>query len=176
MDPFLTRLLAAALLVAIGVGLAAVAIWWVYLRRRARRDGVLLSVDRREAPGRTFSSAEHRLVGRPDAIRRLSDGRQVPIEIKHRRTPRAGPPRSHRIQVAVYCLLIESTTGRAPPYGLLRYSDGEEFRLPWDDRARDEVLRLRAAIDAPYRGEATPSAARCARCAWHDACDARAPG
>ena len=173
MDPDLTRVLGAALLVALGVGLALFAIRSSLLRRRARRDGALVSVDRASASGPSLSSSEHRLVGRPDALRRLPDGREVPIEIKHRATPRGGPTRSHRVQVAAYCLLIEDTTGRAPPYGLLRYSDGGEFRLPWDDRARAELLEVRASIALPYRGAATPSPARCARCAWRDGCDAR---
>lgn len=83
--------------------------------------------------------------------------------------------RSHRIQVAAYCLLIESATGRAPPYGVLRYSDGGEFRITWDAPARAELLELRAAMGRPYRGEATPSAARCSRCPWRTGCDARFP-
>jgi CRISPR-associated exonuclease Cas4 len=98
----------------------------------------------------------------------------VPIEIKHRATPRGGPTRSHRIQVAAYCLALESMTGRPPPYGLLRYSDGGEFRVPWDAAARAELLDLRAAIGRTYRGEATPSPARCARCPWRAGCDVRA--
>ena len=175
MDPALTQALAARALVLLGIVIAVVVGRALLLRRRDRRDGELLSVDREGAPGRRIASEEYRVVGRPDALRRLADGREVPIEIKRRRTPRSGPLRSHRLQVAAYCLVIESATGRAPPYGVLRYSDGGEFRIPWDAPARSEVLGLLAAMRRPYRGEATPSPGRCAGCAWRRGCDARAP-
>jgi len=121
----------------------------------------------------TLRSERYRLVGRPDELRRLGDGRVVPVEFKSRSTPPRGPSPSHVVQVRAYCLLVEETTGSAPPYGILRYSDGE-FRVRWDDRARDELLRLRAEVLRPYDGRATPSRARCARCPWFGACDARA--
>ncbi len=167
------RIVGAAVLVLAGIGVAAGTIRSFLRRRRERRDGVLLSVDREEAHGPSLTSEEHRLVGRPDAIRRLADGRRIPVEIKHRATPREGPPRSHRVQIAAYSLLVESTWGRSPPYGVLRYSDGGEFRIPWDAQARRELLQLRASIARPYRGEATPSPGRCARCPWRHGCDAR---
>ncbi|MCI4361027.1 MAG: PD-(D/E)XK nuclease family protein, partial [Thermoplasmata archaeon] len=156
-----------------GVGIAVAVVRALHQRGRDRRHGDLLAVDR-SGHGATVVSEEHRIIGRPDAIRRLSDGRAVPIEIKQRATPRGGPTRSLRIQVAAYCLALESMTGRPPPYGLLRYSDGGEFRILWDASARAELLAVRAAIDRPYRGEATPSPGRCARCPWRGGCDARA--
>jgi CRISPR-associated exonuclease Cas4 len=175
-DPLLTRELVAAGLILVGFGIAIGVARAILRRRHDRRYGELVAADRAGSTDRPIVSEEYRIAGRPDAVRRLPDGRQVPVEIKHRTTPREGPPRSHRIQVAAYCLLIESATGRAPPYGVLRYSDGGEFRIVWDARARDELLGLRVAMDRPYRGEATPSPARCARCPWRNGCDVRAPG
>jgi CRISPR-associated exonuclease Cas4 len=176
MDPGLIRLLLAAGLVLAGIALAIGVVRSFLLRRRERRDGTLLSVDRSRSAGPSLSSEEFRLAGRPDGLRRLPDGREVPIELKHRPTPGRGPLPSHRIQVLAYCLLVESSTGRAPPYGVLRYSDGGEFRIAWDRAARSEVLELLAGLRRPYRGEATPGPARCARCAWRDGCDVRAAG
>ena len=176
MDLAVTPALLVRVLVLAGIVIVLAAAWAWSRRSRARRDGALLSVDlsrTRESPVR---SERYRIVGRPDAVRRLPDGREVPVEIKHRPTPRGGPTRSHRIQVAAYCLLLESATGRAPPYGVLRYSDGGEFRLPWDESARAELLELRSAMSRPYRGEATPSPGRCARCPWRSGCEARSPG
>jgi CRISPR-associated exonuclease Cas4 len=140
---------------------------------RGRRYGRLESVDVRGATQRLVSE-RYRLVGRPDELRRRPDGRPVPVEWKSRTAPRNGPPRSHRVQVSAYCLLLEDVTGFPPPYGVLRYSDGVEFVVPWDDAARSEVLQIRRALARPYDGRADPSPWKCAGCRWRPGCDARA--
>jgi CRISPR-associated exonuclease Cas4 len=157
-----------------GVAVALLGAWSLVRRHRESRYGTLVSVDERGGSGPLLRSTTYRISGRPDELRRLPDGRLVPIEFKSRPSPRNGPPRSHRIQVAAYCLLVEETAGRAPPYGVLRYGDGGEARVRWDADARDELLDLRRALDRPYDGRATPSVARCAHCAWRESCDARA--
>jgi len=144
------------------------------LRHREARYGALVSVDAHPGAGPLLRSDRFRISGRPDELRRLPDGRLVPIEFKSRSSPRNGVPRSHRIQVAAYCLLVEETTGTAPPYGVVRYGDGGEVRIPWDRRTRDELLEVRAAVGRPYDGRATPSVARCTHCPWREVCDARA--
>ena len=159
---------------ALGLGVAAVAARGLLTRRRERSTGALVAID--AGSPATLRSPRYRLVGRPDVLRRLGDGRVVPVERKSRAAPLHGPPPSHRVQVAAYCLLVEETTGVPPPYGILRYGDGGEFRVPWTPAARAELLRLRASLDRPYDGRATPSPAKCARCGWRRACDARAPG
>lgn len=116
-------------------------------------------------------SPRHRLVGRPDAIRERRDGRWVPIEVKSRAPPPSGPPRSHRVQLEAYLLLVEEATGSAPPYGVLRYGDGTEFRLPWDAGARRELLEVRREVALPYDGRATPGPERCRGCPWRRVCD-----
>jgi CRISPR-associated exonuclease Cas4 len=161
----------AGLVALLGVALAAWALRALSERRQDRLRGRLVAVDAGQAT--TLRSERYRLVGRPDELRRLSDGRLVPIEFKSRTTPPRGPTPSHVVQVRAYCLLVEETTGVPPPYGILRYADGE-FRIGWDARARRELLSVRAELLAPYDGRATPSPARCARCPWVGVCDARA--
>lgn len=163
--------LLAAVVTLAGLVLIAWAMRALSMRREDRTLGRLVAVD----AGRpaTLRSERYRIVGRPDELRRLADGRVVPVEFKSRSTPRRGPPPSHLVQVRAYCLLVEDTTGVAPPYGILRYSDGE-FRVRWDDRARQELWSVRAELLRPYDGRATPSRARCARCPWVGVCDARA--
>ncbi len=158
-------------LVLVGVGLAAWGIRVLAIRRAESRLGALTAID----AGRpaVLRSERYRMQGRPDAIRQQRDGRLVPIEIKSRTSPPAGPARSHVVQVWAYCLLVEDTTGRSPPFGVLRYSD-REWRVRWDDAARQDLLALRAALDLPYDGRATPSPAKCRHCAWFEVCDARA--
>jgi CRISPR-associated exonuclease Cas4 len=172
MDVGLTGAGLRLLIIAIGIVLAVFAGRALLRRHHERRDGVLVAVD--HAGVASLSSARYRLVGRPDALRRLADGRVVPVEIKRRSTPAGGPPASHRVQVAAYCLLVEEETGVPPPYGVLRYSDGGEFRLVWNRAARAEVLSIRSELEARYDGRATPTPAKCRHCPWRDGCDARA--
>jgi CRISPR-associated exonuclease Cas4 len=162
------------------VGLLVLVAAAAALARRAsdrRVRGRLVAADSRAAANRyplsTLVSRRHRLAGRPDELRALSDGRVYPVELKSRGTPFAGPPRSHVVQVAAYCLLVEETTGRPPPFGTIRYSDGGEFRVPWNDATRGSLLALRAELDRPYDGRARPGVARCRRCRWRAGCDAR---
>lgn len=169
--PLSPELLALAI-VALGLAIVGTGAYLLCARHRDASAGTLVAIDA-GAPT-TLRSERYRLVGRPDVLRRLPDGRVVPIEVKSRVTPARGPPRSHLVQVWSYCLLAEETTGTAPPYGFLRYSDGGSFRVPWDRSARSELLALRAAIDQPYHGEATPSTGKCARCRWTAVCDATA--
>ena len=159
-------------LAVIGVGLAAFAVRALSDSHRDAVLGHLVAVD----AGRpaTLRSDRYRLAGRPDSLRRGDDGRLIPVEVKSRRTPARGPTRSHLVQVRAYCLLVEETTGRPPPYGVLRYSDGE-FRVRWDASARRELLALRSELLEPYDGRATPSPGKCSRCSWAGACDARSP-
>lgn len=160
-------------LVLVGAGVALWGARTLALRRRESRLGTLTAID----AGRpeTLRSERYRMQGRPDAIRQQRDGRLIPIEIKSRSSPPAGPARSHVVQVWAYCLLVEETTGRPPPFGVLRYSD-REWRVRWDSGARQELLALRAELDRPYDGRATPSPAKCRHCAWFEVCDARAVG
>lgn len=162
----------AAVVVLVGLVLTAWALRALSLRHAdIVQEGRLVAID----AGRpmTLRSEDYRLVGRPDEIRRLADGRLVPVEVKSRSTPARGPPPSHLVQVRAYCLLVEEATRVPPPYGVLRYSDAE-FRVRWDDRARRELIALRTELLRPYDGRATPSPERCRRCPWSDVCDARA--
>ncbi len=172
--PPLNVVLAAVAVLVVGLGVSAGAVWGLLARRHDQRFGSLISVD--AGASVLLRSRRYRLSGRPDVLRRLPDGRLVPIEVKSRPTPPHGPPRSHLVQVGAYCLLVEESTGTAPPFGVLRYSDGGEFRVPWDRIARRDLLTLRDEVDRPYDGRATPSGAKCAACPWRAVCDARATG
>jgi CRISPR-associated exonuclease Cas4 len=159
----------------VGVAVGLVTYGALRLRESSRdlRRGRLVGVDDGAGRGTTLRSARWRLAGRPDEIRALADGRWVPVEWKSRATPRTGPAPSHRIQVLAYCLLVEEVRGRAPPFGILRYGDGQEFRIPWTPASRSEVIALRRAIAAQYDGRALPSPGKCRGCRWRDGCDAR---
>ncbi len=118
-------------------------------------------------------SDRHRLVGRPDAIRERPDGRLIPVEYKSRSSP-AAVPWSHEVQVWAYCLLVEEAFGRSPPFGIVAYSDGVEWQIPWDGAARDGLGHLLEEVRRPYAGQARASRARCAACPYRPVCSARA--
>jgi CRISPR-associated exonuclease Cas4 len=170
--PSLNELLVVLGVVGIGLLVAGLALRALVARSRDLRLGSLVAIDAGASP--LLRSPRYRLTGRPDVLRRLPDGRVVPVELKSRTSPVRGPPASHVAQVRAYSLLVEESTGVAPPFGVLRYSDGGEYRVAWNRGARSELLALRAELDRPYDGRATPSRAKCAGCPWRAVCDARA--
>ena len=118
----------------------------------------------------TMESARYRLRGRPDELRRAPDGRLVPVEIKSGPAPRGGPHASHRAQLLAYCLLVEKAYGAPPPYGILCYGDGTEFRVMWDAHARVEVLEGLGRLGSLYLGEADPAPSKCGACRFGRTC------
>lgn len=167
----MTPFLLAALLVAIGFALLVAA--GVALARRARESRVGTLVEVETDRSRTLRSERYRLVGRPDEIRAGPDGVLIPVELKRRNAPAQGAFYSHTVQVWAYCLLLEEETGRAPPFGVLRYANAEQL-VPWNGAARAALLKLRKETLAPYDGRANPTPGKCARCVWSPTCDASA--
>jgi CRISPR-associated exonuclease Cas4 len=153
-----------------GAGLLLGGLYFL-LRGPRRAPGRYVALDRTDRPGPLLRSERWRLSGRPDAIVELSDGRWIPVELKSRAAPHRGPPPSHRVQIAAYALLVEEATGRAPPYGILRYGDGTEYRIPWDETTRGRLWGLRTELDRPYDGRASPSPGRCRGCRFRSVCD-----
>ena len=153
----------------LAVTYAAVQIW---LGRREDRRGRLVALDLPRS-ARLLRSEAWALSGRPDEIRAVPDGRWVPVEWKSRPAPARGPLPSHRTQLLAYCLLCEEETGRPPPFGILRYADGREFRVAWDATGRAELLAVRRALARPYDGRHAGSPAKCRGCRWRSGCDVR---
>ena len=122
-------------------------------------------------PERPLVARRLGLVGKPDYLIQMR-GRLIPVEVKPGRNA-AHPYESDLMQLAAYCVLIEETTGVAPPYGLLRYAE-RTFRLSYTTRVREEVLTLldemRNALDNDCdRSHDDP--ARCWGCGFLSQCD-----
>jgi len=122
-------------------------------------------------PERPLVARRLGLVGKPDYLIQMR-GRLIPVEVKPGRNA-AHPYESDLMQLAAYCVLIEETTGAAPPYGLLRYAE-RTFRLSYTARVREEVLTLldemRNALDNDCdRSHDDP--ARCWGCGFFSQCD-----
>ncbi len=136
--------------------------------------GKLVYSDLEKVRAPLLRSERYRLSGRPDEIRIRGGRAPVPVELKTGRAPRQGLYPAHRIQLLAYCLLVEESYGIPPLFGILRYSDGTEFRLPWTEEARQQVLRIRREVDLPYQGAASPSEIKCRGCGYRAICDVRA--
>jgi CRISPR-associated exonuclease Cas4 len=114
------------------------------------------------------------LTGKPDYLIE-QNSRIIPVEVKTGRTPEA-PYDSHIFQVAVYCLLVQKTYGKRPPYGIIHYP-GRDFAVDYTSELEKALLDLLAdmRIDG-QRAEVQRSHEeenRCRRCGFRQGCDQR---
>ena len=112
------------------------------------------------------------LTGKPDYLVQ-QNGQIIPVEVKSSRAPDA-PYDSHIYQLAAYCLLVEKTYKKRPPYGIIHYND-RDFAVDYTPELEASLLDLLADMkrdeykhDVPRSHE---QAARCARCGYKNACD-----
>jgi CRISPR-associated exonuclease Cas4 len=124
---------------------------------------------------RPLFSALHRLAGRPDYV--VKHGRQtIPIEVKSATAPGAGPRRSHLLQLAAYCLLLEERDADAhrPEYGIIQYAD-RTFEIDYTPALKTALLdtldAMRANLNEGGAARSHNEPARCARCGYRHACD-----
>jgi len=106
------------------------AVLLIWLGRRTRRhvglpDGRVVYADTSgwDQVRRPFFSDRLRLSGKPDYLVRKGHC-HVPVEVKSGAMPPRGGYRSHQLQVAAYCLLVEEHFGARPTHGLIKYDDG----------------------------------------------------
>jgi CRISPR-associated exonuclease Cas4 len=123
---------------------------------------------------KVFKSANYGISGRPDYVIKVGD-HLIPVEVKKGRTPQ-GPLFSHIVQVAAYCLLIEETSGLAPPYGIVKYPE-QEHELEYNDDMKKVLLQkieeVRAALAAgdAHRNHKRPG--KCKSCSRRSVCPER---
>tara|TARA_B110000495_G_scaffold200606_1_gene216197 strand:- start:708 stop:1982 length:1275 start_codon:yes stop_codon:yes gene_type:complete len=77
------------------------------------------------------------LRGRPDQIV-IVDGEFIPVEQKTGKVP-FNPHPSHRMQLLAYLHLVEKSTNKNSPYGVLRYGKENLHQIPWNDVAKQEL-------------------------------------
>jgi CRISPR-associated exonuclease Cas4 len=122
--------------------------------------------------GKTLYSATYGLSGTPDYLVETEDG-VVPVEVKPSRTEKE-PHESHLLQVLAYCLLVEETTGKRPPYGLLRYSS-DTFKVDYNRETRTHLLavieemREAAQQREVHRSHEVPG--KCWGCVYRSVCE-----
>lgn len=112
------------------------------------------------------------LTGKPDYLIERR-GAQIPVEVKPgRRALR--PYDSDLMQLAAYCVLVEETSGAAPPYGLLRYAEAT-FRLDYTPAVRERLLAIlddmRDLLGADDAARSHDDPRRCAGCGFRSTCE-----
>ena len=112
------------------------------------------------------------LTGKPDYLIQ-QNGQIIPVEVKSSRAP-AAPYDSHIYQLASYCLLVEKTYGKRPPYGIIHYSD-RDFAIDYTPELESELLDLLTDMKRDERRKEVErsheQAARCTRCGFRKVCD-----
>lgn len=119
-------------------------------------------------------SRRYLLTGKPDYL--VDDRRtKIPVEVKSVLSP-PSPYRSHVLQLAAYCLLVEEEAGQPPPYGIIKYQD-QTCAIEYTAPLRDELLsvlaemRQRLAADDVAPSHANPN--RCRSCGYREECEER---
>jgi CRISPR-associated exonuclease Cas4 len=139
------------------------------LRKEFRVKGKIEFIDM--AGSKAYKSDRYGLIGRPDYVIKMED-KVIPVEEKKGRTPK-GPLFSHILQIAAYCLLIEESTGKAPPYGLLKYPE-QQHEIEYNEDLKKVLLEklqeMRNILDGgeAHRNHNRPG--KCRSCSRNEAC------
>jgi len=127
-----------------------------------------------EKDSEEFISEKYGLRGKPDYVIE-KDGEFIPVEEKTGRVPK-GPLFSHMIQIIAYCMLIEDSMKKKPPYGILKYN-GNVYRITYDENLKEVVMQLREnLLHAMKKGEAHRNHSRegkCRNCSRREICPER---
>ncbi len=160
--------------------LIGVVIFWLGRRSQAEAGlpiGRVIYSDTRgwQSLEKPLFSPTQRLTGKPDYL--VQQGREIiPVEVKSSAAPAAGPRRSHVLQLAAYCLLVEETYRHRPKYGIVKYAD-RMFAVDYTESLQATLLDVIAAMRADVAHAAAhrshDEAARCIHCGYRHACDER---
>jgi len=161
----------ALLLLLLLVGVASLLVGW-WLRRRSGLPVGNITYADTDVPAQPLISNRYGLVGKPDYIV-MHRGVPIPVEVKPNRMADA-PYESDRLQLAAYCLLIEETNAKTPPFGILRYHS-RTHRIDYTPRLRAQLLQMvdemRSYLDADDVARSHNNPARCAACGFRHSCE-----
>lgn len=112
------------------------------------------------------------LTGKPDYLIE-KNGQVIPVEVKSGRAPDS-PYDSHIFQLASYCLLVENTYHKRPPYGIIHY-ENRDFAIEYTRELEAALIELLADMreDDPKKDvpRSHDQASRCKRCGFRNRCD-----
>ena len=115
------------------------------------------------------------LVGKPDYLIQDKAGILIPVELKSSWAP-PEPYQNHVMQLAAYCLLVERTTGKRPPYGLLKYRNriyGMDFTAQMEGDLLELIKLIRRQKQMEQVDRTHEDANRCERCGYRHICGQR---
>jgi CRISPR-associated exonuclease Cas4 len=114
------------------------------------------------------------LTGKPDYLVEKG-GLVIPVEVKSNQAP-ALPYQGHIYQLAAYCLLVERSVAKRPPYGLLRYAN-RTLQVDYTPQLEAGLLDLLAEMRSKERSGELPrsheDAGRCRHCGYRSICAQR---
>ena len=112
------------------------------------------------------------LTGKPDYLVERDD-EIIPVEVKSGRAPEA-PYDSHIFQLAAYCLLVDRSYQKRPPYGIIHYSN-RDFSVEYTRELESALLELLATMRRSGMRREVPRShseqQRCIRCGFRGSCD-----
>jgi CRISPR-associated exonuclease Cas4 len=163
----------------LGLTLFLLALALLFMSGRQRRHaglpgGRVIYTDTRfwGAVEKPLYDADLGLTGKPDYLVRQKDV-ILPIEVKTGRSPEAAYD-SHIFQVAVYCLLVEKTYRRRPPYGIIHYP-ARDFAVDYTPDLENTLLDVLADIrrdeHRPQVERSHEDRYRCLHCGYRTVCD-----
>ncbi|MEM7348151.1 MAG: CRISPR-associated protein Cas4 [Chloroflexota bacterium] len=153
----------------------------LYRSRRLQRESglpkgrlIYADVDDRDwmPPNTALYSETYQLVGKPDYLVETKQG-IIPVEVKSAQAPQI-PYFGHILQLAAYCLLVEETTGQAPPHGLLKYANAlyeVDFTAELRQELLDVMTEMRQARQATVVHRSHEQPRKCLACGFYQTCD-----
>lgn len=112
------------------------------------------------------------LTGKPDYLIE-KNGQIIPVEVKSGRAPEE-PYDSHIFQLASYCLLVEKTYNKRPPYGIIHY-ENRDFAVDYTKELETALIELLADMRQDDFKKSVPrsheQASRCKRCGFRNVCN-----
>ena len=111
------------------------------------------------------------LTGKPDYLIE-KNGQIIPVEVKSGRAPEE-PYDSHIFQLASYCLLVEKTYSKRPPYGIIHY-ENRDFAVEYTKELETTLIELLADMRQDDFKRSVPRSheqvSRCKRCGFRNVC------
>lgn len=169
----------ASLILPLGLLLALLALVLLWQAARARKAsglpaGRIISTDTRAwgPVDKPLYDPLTGLTGKPDYVVE-SNGAWIPVEVKSAYAP-AAPYDGHLYQLAAYCLLIERTAGKRPPYGILQYRNRSyaiDYTPELETALKDLLVEMRLEERQGESCRSHQEPARCARCGFRSLCD-----
>ena len=165
------------LYIALVLFIAAIVFLWQSSRQRREAGlpgGRVIYTDTRAwgAVEKPLFSNELGLTGKPDYLVE-QNGKLIPVEVKTGRVPGA-PYDSHIFQLAAYCLLVEKTYGKRPPYGIIHYSNRDfavDYTSQLESALLDQLAEMRRDENRTNVPRSHEDVARCRRCGFKKVCD-----